>query len=152
MRMPLPRETYVTLTVCAIAILFILGGYASLTGLATYDSPVDIALAKAKFSKGDVFDATVTISLITLFSDETIMIYLDGTPAGAVMLRQYMDMNLFKYTAENREGGEVLNMAHEVFLNLADYVSLESLAPGKHTVQVALSKAQVGATEEFVVE
>lgn len=154
--MALAREHFVTLTVAAVAALFIMGGFASLSGLSTYEEALQITLPETTFSKSSVFDVTVRVAPTQIISDETLMIYIDGAPAGVVVLKQYFDENRVDYTSEERIIGsntlEVLSTRSEVLINLADYVDLDTSSVGNHVLKVEFSRENVGSEVVFSVE
>ena len=150
------REHMVTVTIAVIAILFVVGGFASMSGLSTYDELISIDVVKDSFSRGDVFDVSVGIGLMTVMADETLMIYIDDAPAGAVILKKYFDENRVRYGVDVRTVGtnsiEVISTLEPMRVNLADYVLLDSMASGSHLLKVEFSRGDAGAEAVFVVE
>jgi hypothetical protein len=150
------RENLVTLFVAAVAILVIIGGYASFSGLASYESPLKIELSKESYSQSDVFDANVLLTPVTLFSDETIMIYIDGRAIGVIAIKKYLDDNRIEYGTETKDAGkttvEIINMKSRLKVNLADYVTLDSLGLEEHTVRVEFSKGEAFSEKSFRIE
>jgi hypothetical protein len=151
------REHAVTLIIAAIAIIVIVGGYASFTGLAAYDAPLRLDMEKSSFSKGDVFDVNVIVNPVTFMSDESILLYIDNQAMGVVALRQYLDDNGISYGVDVKNLGqnnvEVLNLKDPLSINLADYVSLEYMHPGTtHIMKVEFSRGDAVAEEVFGIE
>ena len=151
------REHAVTLIIAAIAIIVIVGGYASFTGLAAYDAPLRLEMVKSSFNQGDVFDVNVIVNPVTFMSDESILLYIDNQAVGVVALRQYLDDNSISYGVDVKNLGqnnvEVINLKNPLSINLADHVSLEYMHPGTtHIMKVEFSRGDAVAEEVFGVE
>jgi hypothetical protein len=150
------KEFIVPFIVTVIAILVIVGGYASFSGLATYDTPISVEMGKAAFQQGEVFDVNAIVSPMTLLADETLMVYVDGNLAGVVALKKYLDDNRIDYGLEYKNLGQnnvqIMNMQSSLRINLADLVSLESLARGEHILSVELSRGDARAEATFNIE
>lgn len=151
------REHFVTLIVAAIAVLVIVGGYASFTGLAAYDAPVRLDMVKRSFGQGDVFDVNVIVSPMTFMSDESILLYIDNKAVGVVALKQYLDDSGISYGVDVKNLGqnnvEIVNLKDPLSINLADYVSLEYMHPGTtHILKAEFSRGDALAEEVFGVE
>jgi hypothetical protein len=150
------REYVVTFIVATIAILIIVGGYASFSGLASYDAPLRIEMAKKTFSRGDVFDTTVVLNPVTFMADETLMVYVDGQAVGVVAIKKYLDDNRIDYGRDikslGRNSAEILNLKDPLKVNLADYVTLEYLGTGGHSLRVEFSRGDAMAEEVFGIE
>ena len=150
--MIVPREHVVTITIAVIAVLFIIGGYASMSGLSTYEAPLRIEMTRATYSQGDVFDANVNVGAVTMMSDESVMVYVDGVLSGAIVLKQYFDDNRVDYGTDYRSNIEIMSTLDPIMINLADHVSLETLKPGPHIVRVEFSRSDAVAESEFKVK
>ena len=151
------RENIVTLIVASIAILVIVGGYASFTGLAAYDAPIRLEMEKSSFSQGDVFDANVVLNPVTFMADESLILYIDKKAVGVIALKQYLDDNSISYGVDVKNLGqnnaEIVNLKDPLSINLADYVSLEYMHPGTmHTVRVEFSRGDAAAEGVFGIE
>ncbi|MBU2561533.1 MAG: hypothetical protein KKD17_04490 [Nanoarchaeota archaeon] len=148
------REYYVTFIVATIAVLVIVGGFASFTGLSVQDDAISIEMSKESFRPSDVFDVTITLSPVTFMADESIMIYIDGSAVGAVAIKKYLDSNGIDYGREVKDPGQnniqVINLKDRLRVNLADYVQLEYMRPGtKHILRVEFSRGDAAAEEVF---
>jgi hypothetical protein len=148
----LPREQFVTATIAIIAILCVIGGYSALSGLTTYSAPVIINMQKDTFLRSDVFDVTAKLNTVTLLSDETLMIYVDAQPAGAVVLKKYLDDNGYQYGTEKKSDVDIISTLQQININLAEYIELSALAPGRHLLEVGLSQGKIATYKEFYVE
>ena len=126
-----------------------------MSGLSTYEDPLKIEMPGTSFSQGDIFDVNVDVGAMTVMADETIVIYVDARPSGAVLLKQYFDENRVDYGTEYKNLGqnsvEVISTVQPISINLADYVSLDSIAPGSHTLRIEFSRGDAWAEEGFVV-
>jgi len=149
-------EFVVTVLISIIALLVIVGGFASFSGLATYAPPITIETAKQQFRQGDVFDVTTTINPTTLLADESMTVYVDGNLAGVVAIKKYLDDNKIDYGSEIKNLGEnnikVINMQNKLTINLADLVSPESISIGEHILRVELSGGDASAETAFKIE
>ncbi|MFC1741583.1 hypothetical protein ACFL3V_03540 [Nanoarchaeota archaeon] len=150
------REHVVTVFMAVIVMLIILGGYASFSGLSVYQETLVIEMAKDSFSQGDVFDVTVVLNPVTLMSDDSLMIYVDGNAIGVVAIKKYLDENGIAYGSEFKNSGqnniEIITMRDRLLVNLADHVSLEHMSPGSaHALMVELSKGEASAEGIFSV-
>jgi len=148
------REQIVTLLVALTAIIVILGGYASFSGLAAYDSPVSIEMQKSTFKQSDVFDVNVVLNPVTFMSDESIMIYIDNEAVGAVAIKKYLDENMIEYGTETKSVGansiEIMNLKYPIKINLADHISPEYLHPGTvHMITIEFSRGDSSAEGTF---
>ena len=154
--MRLEKEFLVPFVIALIAILIIAGGYASFSGLATYEQPISIEMNKAAFLQSNVFDVNVVVSPMTFLADESIMAYVDGNLAGVVALKKYLDENMIDYGLEYKNLGQnnvqIMNLQSSLKINLADLVSLESLSAGTHTVSVEFSRGDAKAESSFNVQ
>ena len=152
----IPREQVVTLTIAAIAIIFIVGGFASMSGLSVYEEPLQIEMYATSFEKGDVFDVNIRVGTMTVLSDETMMIYIDGNPGGAVALKKYFDENRIEYGTEYKQLGtnsvEIMSTVQPIVINLADYIQLEMMSEGSHSLRVEFSRGDAVAEVLFEVE
>ncbi len=151
------REHYVTVIVAVAAILMIVGGYASFTGLATQSEPLALSVEKDAFRQGDVFDVNVNVGPVTFMSDESIIIYVDDTAVGVIAVKKYLDSNSIEYGTEvknlGRNNVEIINLKEPLTINLADYVSLEYLRPGTtHILKAEFSRGDASAEEIFRME
>lgn len=151
------REHYVTIIVTVIAMVVIVGGFASFSGLSVYEDPIRIELEKSVFKNGDVFDTSVVLNPVTFMADDSLMVYIDGKALGVVALKKYLDDNSIEYGSEIKNLGqnnaEILTLKNPLSINLADYVSLEFLHPGTtHVIKVEFSKGDAVAEEVFRVE
>jgi len=150
------REHIVTLIVAAIAMLVIFGGFASFSGLAVHNDPLVIVKAKGTFARGDVFDVAVQLAPVTFMADESIVLYLDDNVVGVIALKKYLDDNGVDYGTEIKNLGqnnqEILTLMNPVSINLADYVSLEMMAAGTHTLRAEFSLGDAYAEDVFGVE
>jgi hypothetical protein len=150
------REYVVTFIITTIAILIIVGGYASFSGLAAYDAPLRIENAKGTFARGDVFDVNIVLNPVTFMADESIVIYIDGQAVGVVAIKKYLDDNGIEYGRELKDIGqsntEVLNLMDPLAVNLADYVPLEYVQQGTHTIRAEFSRGDAMAETVFAVE
>jgi hypothetical protein len=151
------RELIVPIVVTLIAVLVIVGGYASFSGLATYSTPLSIEMAKKAFKRGDVFDANILVNPVTLLADESIMIYVDNNAVGAVAIKRYLDDNRIEYGTEfqnlGQNSAEVMNLKNPLQVNLADFITLEGTLPGTtHVLKVEFSRGDASAEEVFSIE
>jgi hypothetical protein len=151
------REYVATFIVAVVALLVIVGGYASFSGLAVYDEPIKIELAKTTFSQGDVFDADVVVNPVTFLADESIMVYIDNKVLGAIAIKKYLDDNGIEYGTEikslGQETTEIINLKDPLTVNLADFVSLEYMQPGTaHVLRVEFSRGDALAEALFRIE
>ena len=150
------REQYVTLIVAAIAVLVIIGGFASFTGLSAYDEPLRIEMEGDSFSQGDVFDADVVVNPVTFMADESLMIYVDGNAVGVVALKKYLDDNALDYGTEVKNLGqnnaEIITLSRPLSVSLADYISVAQMHPGTtHILRVEFSRGDAAAEEVFKI-
>jgi hypothetical protein len=151
------REYLVPVIVTMIAVLVIIGGYASFSGLAVYNAPITIETAKDAFRQSDVFDANVLVNPVTFLADESIMIYLDNNAVGAVAIKKYLDDNDIEYGSEFQNLGqnniEVVNLRNPLQVNLADFITLEGMQPGTtHIIRVEFSRGDAVAEAVFNIE
>ncbi len=150
------REHIVTIIVAVIALLAIVGGYASFSGLSVYEQPVQLELTKSSFAQSDIFDANILLNPVTFLHDESIMIYFDNEPIGVVAIKKYLDDNRIEYGTEYQNLGtnniQIMNLEHQLKISLADYITLESVQTGSHTVRVELSKGDASADAIFSVK
>lgn len=151
------REYYVTFIVATIAVLFIVGGFASFTGLSVQDEAISIAMAKESFRPSDVFDVTLILNPVTFMADESIIIYIDSNAVGAVAIKKYLDDNGIEYGREVKDAGQnsiqVINLRDRLMINLADHVQLEYMRPGtKHILRAEFSRGDAAADAVFNVE
>ncbi|MFH1064643.1 MAG: hypothetical protein V1729_06175 [Candidatus Woesearchaeota archaeon] len=154
--MEVEREHIATFVVATIAVLVIVGGFASFSGLSVYDQPLKLELQKTEFMQGDVFDANVVVNPVTFMADETIMVYIDGNAVAAIALKRYLDDNDIDYGSEVKNLGqnnvEIINLQGPLTVNLADYVSMEPMYPGTvHILSVEFSQGDAAAQESFRV-
>ena len=150
------KEQIASLVVAIIAVLVIVGGYASFSGLASYDPPLKLEMAKKSFLAGDVFDANLVVSPVTLMSDESIIIYLDNIAVGAIAVKRYLNDNGIDFGTQNENAGrnniDIINLKHKLSINLADYVNLDSVLPGgTHKIRAEFSRGNAVAEEVFFV-
>ncbi|MBW2966895.1 hypothetical protein KY362_00255 [Candidatus Woesearchaeota archaeon] len=155
--MAIEREHLIALFLCAVAILVIVGGYASFSGLATAAQPLQIEMVQKTFSKSDVFDVNVIVNPVTLLADESLMIYLDNEAVGVIALKQYLDTNGIEYGTEIKNLGqnsaEIINLKSSTRISLADHISTEFMYPGTtHILRVELSQGEAVAEDAFGVE
>jgi hypothetical protein len=147
------REYAVTFIIATIAALVIIGGYASFSGLASYSEPLSIEMAEKTFARGDVFDVNVVLSPVTFMADESIVVYIDGQAVGVVAIKKYLDDNRIDYGRELKSLGqnnaEIINLKAPLKVNLADYVLLEYLGTGGHSLRVEFSRGDAAAQEVF---
>jgi len=151
------REYLVPVIVTMIAVLVIIGGYASFSGLAVYDAPLAISMAKDTFRQSDVFDVNVLVNPVTFMADESIMIYLDNNAVGAVAIKKYLDDNDIEYGSEFQNLGqnniEVVNLRNPLQVNLADFITLEGMQPGTtHIIRAEFSRGDAVAEAVFRIE
>ncbi len=152
--MRVEREHIATAVVATIAVLVIVGGFASFSGLSVYHQPLTLELHKTEFRQGDVFDVNVVVNPVTFLADETIMVYLDGNAVAAIALKRYLDDNGIDYGSEVKNLGqnnaEIINLQAPLTVNLADYVSMEPMYPGTvHLLTVEFSRGDASAEEAF---
>jgi len=149
-------EFVVTVLIAIIALLVIVGGFASFSGLATYAPPITVEMAKQQFRQGDVFDVTTTVNPTTLLAEESMTIYVDGNLAGVVAIKKYLNDNKIDYGSEFKNVGanniEVITLQNRLIINLADLVSPESLSVGDHILRVELSGGDASAETAFKIE
>jgi hypothetical protein len=150
------KEYLVTFIVTLVAVLVIVGGYASFSGLATYDAPISIGLAKDSFRQSDVFDADIVLRPVTFMADESLMVYVDNSAVGVVAIKKYLDDNKIEYGTEYQNAGqnniEVLNLRDPLRVNLADFIKLEAMVPGTtHILRVEFSRGDAVAEEVFKI-
>jgi hypothetical protein len=155
--MRVEREYAATFIVAIIALLVIVGGYASFSGLAVYDEPLKIEIADNSFKQSDVFDVNVVVNPVTFMSDESIMVYVDNNAVGAIAIKQYLDDNGIEYGTEVKNLGqnniEIMTLKDPLLVNLADHVSLEYLHPGTiHIIKVEFSRGDAVAENVFSIE
>lgn len=151
------REYAVAVFVGIIAILIIVGGYASFSGLAVRADPLSIELSKGTFKQSDVFDANIVVSPATFLADETLVIYMNDKASGVVALKKYLDENDYDYGTEVKNAGsnnvEIITMLSPFRVSLADYISLDQAQSGStHRVRVEFSRGEVSADVAFAVE
>ncbi|MBW2963944.1 hypothetical protein KY363_00655 [Candidatus Woesearchaeota archaeon] len=151
------REYAVAVFVAVAAILIIVGGYASFSGLAVRADPLDIELYKGTFSQSDVFDANIVVNPATFLADESLVIYLDDKPSGIVALKQYLDENGYDYGSDAKNAGtnnvEIITMLSPFRVSLADYISLDKAQSGStHKVRVEFSRGDAAAEATFAIE
>lgn len=151
------REHYVTILVAVIAIVVIVGGFASFTGLSVQEEPIQIMMEKNTFKRGDVFDARVVLSPVTFLADESIMIYIDNKAVGAIALKKYLDDNNLEYGTEVKNLGqnnaEIITLMQPVTVSLADHMTLDRMHPGTtHILRVEFSRGDAVAEEVFGIE
>ena len=151
------REQYVTLIVTVIAMVVIVGGFASFSGLSVYEDPIRIESAKSSFRNSDVFDISVVLNPVTFMADDSLVVYVDGKALGVVALKNYLNDNGIEYGVEIKNLGqnnvEILTLKNPLSISMADYVSLEFLHPGMtHVIKVEFSKGDAFAEEVFRVE
>ncbi len=151
------REHYVTIVVAVIAVLVIVGGFASFTGLSVQEEPIRISMEKSSFRQGEVFDVNVLLSPVTFFADESIVIYLDNKAVGAIALRKYLDDNGLEYGTEVKNVGqnniEIITLMQPVSVSLADFIPLDYMHPGTtHLLRVEFSRGDAAAEEAFRIE
>lgn len=150
------RENYVTVIVSVIAILVIVGGYASFTGMAVEQDPLVIVMLDDEFRQSDVFDVDVVLNPVQFLADETVVVYLNNNPVGVIALKKYLDDNDIDYGTSVKNVGqnnvEVITLRNPLMINLADYVSLENFpADSSHVLRVEFSRGDAGAEEIFIV-
>jgi len=149
-------EYLVSIFLAIIALLVIVGGYASFSGLATYNPPISIEMAKQAYLRSDVFDVNAAMSPATILADETMTVYMDNNLAGVVAIKKYLDENRIEYASEYRNAGEnniqVINLKDKLAINMADLIALDSLNAGQHTVRVELSIGDASAEQAFSVQ
>jgi len=68
------RETMVSLFIAAVAILVVIGGFASFSGLAAYSGTLSLDFSKSSFSGTDAFDVDLIIEPVTLMADESAVV------------------------------------------------------------------------------
>lgn len=149
------KEHIVTILLAIVAILVIIGGYASFSGLAVNTDPLMIDMSRDSFRQSDVFDVNIILNPITFISEETVVIYLDNSVIAALPLRQYVEDNSLSYTIETRELGSgsvtLLALNEPAIISLADVISLESLQKKSHLLRVEFSVGDVSAAKTFGV-
>jgi hypothetical protein len=149
------REYFVTILLAVVAVLVIVGGYASFNGLAVNTDPLLIDMPRDSFRQSDIFDVNIILNPITFISEETVVIYLDNSVIAAIPLRQYVEDNSLSYTVETRElGGSsvtLLTLNEPAIISLSEVVSLESLQKKSHLIRVEFSVGDVTAAETFEV-
>ncbi len=150
------RETFVALFISLVAILVVVGGFASFTGLSVHEAPLVLNFHKASFSRGDVFDVSVDLSPATFLQDESLVIYVDEVPVSVVALQKYLDDNQIDYGLDFENAGKnnikVMTLKNKLSVNLADFVSLDDLQPGSHSLKVSLSQGDASADGNFILE
>jgi hypothetical protein len=150
--MAVEREHVVALVISFVAILFIVGGFASFSGLATYsNTALKIDVEKDGFKHSDVLDASVIISLDTVLYDETLTLSMDGSVVKSVSLFDYISANGLLFSVEEKEGVKVLRLGEPVRVHLSEFINLESVASGKHSLDAGLGKGDVKASAYFRV-
>jgi hypothetical protein len=155
--MRVEREHVATAVIAVIAVLVIVGGFASFSGLSVHEETLKIEMAKAVFRQSDVFDANVVVSPVTFMADESMMVYVDGRAVGVVALKQYLDDNGIDYGSEYKNLGqnnvEIVTLKNLLTIHLAEHVNLEHLRPGMtHSLRVEFSKGDAYADGSFVME
>jgi len=150
------REQYVTVIIAAIAVLVIVGGYASFSGLAVQSDPLVIMMQKDSFSQGEVFDAELVLNPVQFLADESIVVYVDSNPVGVIALKKYLDDNSIEYGSDIKNLGEsnaeIITLKHNLRVHLSDYVSLERVPAGtSHTLRAEFSRGDAVAQDVFVV-
>lgn len=151
------REHYVTIVVAIIAIVVIVGGFASFTGLSVQEEPIRISMEKNLFRQGEIFDVNVLLSPVTFFADESIVIYIDNKAVGAIALRKYLDDNGLEYGTEVKNLGqnniEIITLMQPVSVSLADFITLDYMHPGTtHLLRVEFSRGDAVAEDVFRIE
>ena len=155
--MRVEREHFVTVIIAAIAILVVVGGYASFSGLVAYEAPLNIEMNKKTFKQSDVFDVNVLVTPVTLLADDSIMVSVDNKAIGVIAIKKYLDDNNADYGKEIKNMGqnnlEIINLKNPLTVNLADFVSLDYLGPDTmHVLKVEFSNGEGGIEEVFGVE
>lgn len=155
--MRVEREYIATFIVAMVAILVIVGGYASFSGLAVQDDPLSIEMEKSTFKQSDVFDVDIVVNPVTFMSDETIMVYVDNEVIGAIAIKKYLDQTGQDYGTEIKNLGmnneEIITLRDPLTVSLADLLSLEGLHPGTtHLLRVEFSRGDAVAEDVFKVE
>ncbi|MBI4738562.1 hypothetical protein HY772_03220 [Candidatus Woesearchaeota archaeon] len=146
------RENVVAVVISLIAILFIVGGFASFSGLATYShNALVLTTEKGTFSPSDVFDAEVVVNLDAVLADETLTLALDGSTFKVINLKEYAVLNNLRSSVEERNGASVVHLDELVRVHLAQYVDLSQLSSGKHSLVARLDRSGVEVQETFKI-
>lgn len=144
------RENVVAVVISVIAVLFIVGGFASFSGLSTY-SGLSLNLERATFARGDIFGAEVVVALDSVLSDETLILKLDGIPFKTIDFQDYVTASGLRHSLEEKGGLSVLRLGEPVKIHLSDFVTVDSLANGGHQIDASLSKGELTARGKFSV-
>ncbi|MBI5398882.1 hypothetical protein HZB03_05450 [Candidatus Woesearchaeota archaeon] len=147
--MSMYRENVVAVVISLIAILFVIGGFASFSGLAAYNNVLMLASEKDVFAPSDVLGVEVVVNLDTVLADETLTLALDGSVFDVVNLKDYAASNNLRYSVAERNGVSVVYLGEPVRVHLAQYVDLSQVSPGKHSLAARLDRSNVEVQETF---
>lgn len=147
------REHVVAIVISIIAVLFVVGGFASFSGLATYsNTALTIHIEKERFASSDIFDAEIFVNSNTVLDDETVRLQLDGVSFQTINLLEYVSVRNLRHRVEERNGITFLQLDEPVRIHLADYVNLDAVARRKHTIGAKLGKAGTEVQARFTID
>ncbi len=153
--MHVEREAIVSLFIALVAVIVIIGGFASFTGLAVHSEDLKIDFSRTDFESGAVFDAVLTIAPVTMLAEESVVIYVDESFGSVIAIKKYLDDNSIPYGLEYQNAGsnniQMITLESPLKIPLADFVSLQGLEPGTHSIKISLSEGDATVQKSFVI-
>ncbi|NQU79439.1 hypothetical protein HQ545_06755 [Candidatus Woesearchaeota archaeon] len=149
--MKVEREHIATVIIATAAVLIIVGGFASFSGLAVHAEPLTIEMYKTEFRQGEPLQAVLIISPVTFLSDESIVLYIDNNPVGAIPLKKYIDDKEIEYGLEIKNAGnnniELINLKNPLSIQLDEFIP--SPMAGNHIIRAEFSRGDALAEKGF---